>query len=212
MTSFDKILYLRPSGLVLDSSLLDALFAIQTNSSLTAVSDPSEYLPPVILIQPSDIAFGNALEAIRASLVSEEFYLEAVTHFFRPPASLPSIASLTSSLHIADENFDSGSFIVQTGYIQLLDPNIPGPEYDVPRSLFLQSRPEGIEARKAWEELYEIYRLRRMDICGLDLEPMPVLDESGVVNHEQGAMAKITNAKEPSGDSISDSINPAIEL
>ena len=96
--------------------------------------------------------------------------------------------------------------------MQLLDPNIPGPEYDVPRSLFLQSRPEEIEARKAWEELYEIYRLRRMDICGLDLEPIPTLDESDTVMHEPVSMVEIANVKELLRDSILESMDSGIEL
>ena len=200
LTSFEKILYLRPSGLLLDSSLLDALFVIHTNSSFTTFSDQREYLPPVILLQPSSIAFGKALAAIQASPFSEWTHLEQFTQIFHPSPSLPSIASLTTSLHLAGEKFDADKFLAQTGYIQLQDPNIPGPEYDLPRSLFLQSRPEETEARKAWEELYEMYRLRRMDTCGLDLEPMPKRDKSDVETHQQVSTTEVANEKHPSTD------------
>ena len=98
------------------------------------------------------------------------------------------IVSTTSSLHNASEDFDSDTFLSQAGYVQLLDEDIKGPEYNIPRDVFLQSRPEPGEARTTWEALYEMYRTRRMNVCGLDLEPMPVFF-GPEVDVENGMMA-----------------------
>ena len=73
--------------------------------------------------------------------------------------------------------------MAKAAYVHLSDPGIPGPEYDIPRQVYLRSRPQGAESRKVWEDLYELYRMRRMDICGLDLEPMRV-DPGGVGSEE----------------------------
>ncbi|MCJ1386167.1 hypothetical protein MMC17_009293 [Xylographa soralifera] len=175
LTRFDHVLYLRPSGLVIDSSILDTLFSIPTNASFTSFSDSSSDLSPLILITPSKAASQNAIAALRSDPFSELSYLQSNTHFLTLPSTPAPFVSRTSSLHNVDDNFESDTFLSQAGYVQLLDKDIKGPEYNIPRDVFLQSRPEPGEARTAWEELYEMYRMRRMDVCGLDLEPMPAV-------------------------------------
>ncbi|MCJ1394353.1 hypothetical protein MMC18_007231 [Xylographa bjoerkii] len=187
LTRFDHLLYLQSSGLIIDSSILDTLFSMPTNASFTSFSDPSTELPALTLITPSKAAFQTAMTFLHSDPLSEPSYLRNNTHFLTQPSMPAPLVSRTSSLHIASEDFDSGTFLSQAGYVQLLDGDIKGPEYNIPRDVFLQSRPEPGEARTTWEELYEIYRMRRMDVCGLDLEPMPlaygpVLDVEVVVD------------------------------
>ncbi|MCJ1403872.1 hypothetical protein MMC11_007095 [Xylographa trunciseda] len=177
LTRFDHILYLRPSGLIVDSSILDTLFSIPTNATFTSFLDPSNDQSPLTLITPSKSAFQTALTSLRSDPLSEASYLHNNTHFLTPPSTLAPVVSRTTSLHNVSEDFESGDFLSQAGYVQLHDEGIKGPEYNIPRDVFLQSRPEPGEARTAWEELYEMYRMRRMDVCGLDLEPMPVIYE-----------------------------------
>ncbi|MCJ1281005.1 hypothetical protein MMC26_000323 [Xylographa opegraphella] len=175
LTRFDHVLYLRPSGLIIDSSILDTLFSIPTNASFTSFADSSSELSPLTLLTPSKAAFQAAMATLRRDPSSESSYLHRNTHFLTLPSTPAPIVSRTSSLHNTSEEFNSGTFLSQAGYVQLLDEDIKGPEYNIPRDVFLQSRPEPGEARTAWEELYEMYRMRRMGVCGLDLEPMPVV-------------------------------------
>lgn len=185
MTSFEHILYLQPSGLVIDSAALDAVFAVETNTSVTAFSDPSDAQPLVTLITPSGDSFDEAMEVIRADPRSEISYLTNNTRFLPQTKDLPPLSSQSSSLRLASESFDTDTFLSEVGYMQLSDPGILGPEYDIPRNVFLESRPEQPKARKAWEDLYEMYRTRRMEVCGLDLEPMPVREDIKVDEHEK---------------------------
>ncbi|MCJ1437979.1 hypothetical protein MMC27_007366 [Xylographa pallens] len=175
LTRFDHVVYLRPSGLIIDSSILDTLFSMPTNASFTSFSDSSSGLPPLTLIIPSKAAFYAAMATLRGDLSSESSYLRSNTHFLTLPSTPAPIVSRTSYLHNVSEEFESDIFLSQAGYVQLLDEDIKGPEYNIPRDVFLQSRPQPGEARTAWEELYEMYRTRRMDVCGLDLEPMPAV-------------------------------------
>ena len=175
LTRFDHILYLRPSGLIIDSSILDTLFSIPTNASFTSFADTSSDLSPLTLITPSKPALETAIAALRSDPFSEPSYLHSNTYFLALPSTPAPIVSRTSSLHNASADFESGVFLSQAGYVQLLDEDVKGPEYNIPRDVFLQSRPEPGEARTVWEELYEMYRMRRMDVCGLDLEPMPAV-------------------------------------
>lgn len=191
LTAFERILYLRPSGLVIDAAALDAVFALRPNASVTAFADPSDALPPVILLTPSSDSFDAAMATLRSGSLSETAHLLATTHFLPPPPLLPPLSAQTSTLRLADPSFDADTFLSEIGYVEVDDPEILGPDYDVPRNVFLQSRPGGLEARRAWEEVYERYRMRRMDVCGLDLEPMPVV-EGGEVggNAEMGAVSE----------------------
>ena len=175
LTRFDHVVYLRPSGLIIDSSLLDTLFSIPTNASFTSFSDSSSNSSPLALITPSKAAFHTAMASLRGDPFSELSYLHSNTHFLTLPSTPAPLVSRTSSLHNVSEDFESKTFLSQAGYVQLLDEDIKGPEYNIPRDVFLQSRPQPGEARTAWEELYEMYRMRRMDVCGLDLEPMPAI-------------------------------------
>jgi hypothetical protein len=177
LTSFDKILYLQPSGLVVDASALDSLFSINTTESLVAFSDSTDSLPPLLLIQPSKPSFHTAVETLNSNPSSEHSYLHSLTSFLPSPPSAPPISASTSSLQSASINpdFTASSFLEDTGYIHVSDPGILGPEFDIPWNTFLAARPEGEEARRAWENAYEMYRERRMGVCGLDLEPLPII-------------------------------------
>jgi len=173
LTAWEKLVVLRPSGLVGEVEALDTVFGVETNTSVTAFSAPSDDFPPVTLLTPSSDAFDGAMASLRENSLSEASFLKENTRFLSPPAPLTPLSAQTSSLRLADSSFDADTFLSEVGYVQLNDPEILGPEYDIPRNVFLNSRPEGAEARRAWEDLYERYRMRRMDVCGLDLEPMP---------------------------------------
>lgn len=76
------------------------------------------------------------------------------------------------SQHLRDaaDGFNLTAFEGETTYVRLSDPELPGPEYDVPYADRVRIRPNDEQAREAWEKLYERFRQRRMEVCGLDLE------------------------------------------
>lgn len=81
------------------------------------------------------------------------------------------LVAKTSSLRLENDVFHVDDYLENTAYIQLSDPQLPGPEYNVPQKLLLSAKPATVGPGKAWERSYEIFRERRMDVCGLDLEP-----------------------------------------
>jgi len=114
---------------------------------------------------------------------------------FAAPASLISQWSLSmgnvvyesQNLRNAIDGFNATIFEKMTTYVRLSDPELPGPEYDVPYYERVALRPSNEEARGAWERLYEKFRQRRMEVCGLDLETWTkpeLLGESDAANEE----------------------------
>jgi hypothetical protein len=85
--------------------------------------------------------------------------------------SMGNVVYESQNLRDAMEGFNGTVFRETTTYVRLSDPELPGPEYDVPYIDRMQIRPKADEAREAWEKLYERFRQRRMEVCGLDLEP-----------------------------------------
>ena len=84
--------------------------------------------------------------------------------------SMGNVVYESQNLRNAIDGFNATIFEQATTYERLSDPEIPGPEYDVPYYDRMELRPENDEARTIWERLYERFRQRRMEICGLDLE------------------------------------------
>jgi hypothetical protein len=66
--------------------------------------------------------------------------------------------------------FNATYYLTTTSYVYFTDPELPGPAYYVDPDVKEKCKPSNNEARWAWERVYEVYRGRRMDVCGLDLE------------------------------------------
>jgi len=62
-----------------------------------------------------------------------------------------------------------------------MDPELPGPEYDVPYANIVKMRPKGEDQGFLWEKMYSTYKDRRYGVCGMDLETWqpPVTEEKG---------------------------------
>jgi hypothetical protein len=73
-------------------------------------------------------------------------------------------------LRSAGEGFNATAFEETTTFVRFSDPDRPGPEFDVPYLRRMELRPENEEAGAVWEGLYEQFRQRRMEVCGLDLD------------------------------------------
>lgn len=129
----------------------------------------------LLLVHPSSERF-QQLKELRSSMPMSD--LELFRQSFAVPESLFSEQSLSmgnvvyesQELRKTGDDFNATSFEEATTYVRLSDPELPGPEYDVPFFERTAIRPENLEARAAWEKMYERFRQRRMEVCGLDLE------------------------------------------
>lgn len=171
---FNRLVSLQPSGLIVDSGKLDLLFTLPMESEtfgISAGSMETEIIPPVLLLEPSMRAYNESLPSILARTYSDANFLQNISKTARTAENQTHLVSKTSAIHLEDDSFDFSSFLENTAYVQISDPGMPGPDFDIPRSKLLRARPKRAEQRKVWEAVYERYRDQRMEVCGLDLEP-----------------------------------------
>ncbi|KAI9879611.1 MAG: hypothetical protein M1830_007971 [Pleopsidium flavum] len=182
LTSYNRILYLQPSGLLLNSTKLDGLLATSSKKAWAAQpasASDAEMSTRLLLVTPSKEDFNRAHDQLVAGSISDSQLLARLMPGREPLPASPAdqeyngIVAETSYLHNQAQDLNATSFLTSTSYVYFSDPNIPGPEYDIPHRLFLQDAPSESEARRVWESMYERFRELRMNVCGLDLEPMP---------------------------------------
>ncbi|OJD28659.1 glycosyltransferase family 8 protein [Diplodia corticola] len=179
LIDFDRLLYLAPSGIIIDSLAMDALLAFAASRRLAALpEDPtaSRISTDFMLLQPSLSTFRKLSAALSEADVSDtklfQKIFDASTSLLPPTAeSETTLYYESSELRTLDdpESFNSTQFLSTTAYVRLADPELPGPEYDVPYGQMVQLRPKEDEPRWVWEKLYFKFRGSRMDVCGLDL-------------------------------------------
>lgn len=117
-------------------------------------------------------AYNETMASIPAADRSDEEFFQHIP-LATGSADSTHLAAKTSAIHLESDRFNATHFIESTSYVQITDPGIPGPEYDIPRRQFFRARPKQLLHRKAWEAVYERFREQRINICGLDLEPFP---------------------------------------
>ena len=130
-------------------------------------------VPSIILLQPSNDAFQSMLSSLPTGGYREDGVLEKIPLLSDMPEDQVHVLARTSDLRFEDRDFSSKEFLEETSYVQFSDSTILGPEYDIPRSSISSAIPKDEQPKKAWKDVYERYREKRMDICGLDLEPVP---------------------------------------
>ncbi|KAF2187461.1 glycosyltransferase family 8 protein [Zopfia rhizophila CBS 207.26] len=178
LTEYERIIHLQGPGMLLDASALDSLLAFSKSEPMAAypaTPERKDLSTSLLLVHPSIEDF-RRLKDVRASKPMTD--LDLFRQSFSVPESLISKWSLSMgnviyespSLRDAIDGFNATIFEEATAYVRLSDPEIPGPEYDVPYYDRVAIRPNNNEARAVWEKLYERFRQRRMEICGLDLE------------------------------------------
>lgn len=175
LTIFNRLIYLRPSGLINDSSQLDLLFTLPMDTpvlGIAATNHDGGAEKSIMIFQPSLAVYNELTSAFPAENYSDDEFMQripAMTDFAEDQVHL---VTKTSTLMLAEESFDASEALEATAYIHLSDPDLPGPEYYLSDNLLSMARPTRTEPRKAWERAYELFRERRMDVCGLDLEPV----------------------------------------
>ena len=181
LRQFRRLLYLNPSGLLLHSAALDRLLTIPTTSPISYFPGQSPATANATLIgaiiQPS-IGFSRVFtNTSNKALPYQDAAFFSISGIHSYHVITPYLISRTADLRLQGADFNATRYKSQVAYVQLIDDNIPGPQYDVPRNVFLRSRPVQREAGKIWDNLYKTYRIRRINICGLELEPMPYFNE-----------------------------------
>lgn len=178
LTTYERLLYLHAPGVVLDASALDSLLAFSESrpmKAFPATPERKELSTSLLLISPSHETY-QRLQETRGSQPSTDVELFGRT--FDTAASLIAESALamgnvvyeSQRLREAGDDFNVTSFHATTTFVRLREPDMPGPEYDVPYAERARLRPQNAQAREAWEGVYEMFRQRRMEVCGLDLE------------------------------------------
>lgn len=179
---YNRILFLRPSGLILDSTPLDLLFTLpmEEEEPLLGLSAPEDesMQPAMLLFEPSKKTYQVVISSLPEGAYPDGEFLQRVTSTPAPAngESPMTLLAQTSGLDDVDAQFDAKTFMDTTAYIRLSDVGLPGPEYDVPRPDYVRAMPRSKQGRKAWEAVYERFRDGRMEVCGLDLEPVEMHD------------------------------------
>jgi len=192
LDGYDRVLYLSNPGTVLNAAPLDSLLAFAPSAPLTALAAPDATLteassvslsPSLLLIQPSKPNLDRIADIMASSSSAQTVAntTALLTTAFPPPASLLSstfldlteqatLLTTTHTLTQASSTFNASVFLAETGYVHVSDPRLPGPEVSLPWNVKVKVRPQEETARKVWERVYEGWRSRRMEVCGLDLE------------------------------------------
>jgi hypothetical protein len=185
LVDYERILYLQGPGVLLDASALDSLLAFSKSepmAALPAAAEKDNLSTSLLLVHPSKEMFGQ-LKTLRASKPMSD--LDMLRSTFTGPESLIAEGSMSmgnvyyesQNLRAPVDEFNATAFEEATTFVRLSDPEMPGPEYDMPYSDRVKLRPKNREAEEVWSRLYEDFRQQRMDVCGLDLEYMPVVLE-----------------------------------
>lgn len=178
LVDYERVLYLQGPGVLLDASALDSLLAFSKSEPLAAypaTPERNDMSTSLLLVHPSQEKF-HQMKKLRESQPLTD--LNLFRKSFNAPESLISEWSLSMGnvyyesqnlRHITGE-FNATAFEEATTYVRLSDPELPGPEYDMPYTDRVKLRPRDAHAEEVWSRLYERFRSQRMEVCGLDLE------------------------------------------
>ncbi|KAF2834367.1 glycosyltransferase family 8 protein [Patellaria atrata CBS 101060] len=177
LKEYDRVMYLSPNGLLFDSTPLDALLAYSTPRSLATLparGSRNQIPLELLVMSPSseELRRISAMQA-KSTMLDDSLLRKAFptgTSLDIPEATAQEILAYTSDLRSVGEDFNSTVFLEKTAYVVIQDEELPGPRYDVSYNEKIRIRPKDIEARKTWEGMYEMFRQRRMEVCGLDLD------------------------------------------
>lgn len=185
LTKFNRLIYLQPSGLIINSGKLDMLFTLamesETKGVLAKLREENQ-APPVLIFEPSAEAFNKTMAVFEAGNYREDEFLRSIPSSNAATSNRSHSVVETSAIHLENDGFNLSGFIDTTSYVHISDPGMLGPEFGSPRSRLIRARPEQTEPREVWEAVYERYRQQRMEVCGLDLEPDPGLMEGNLAH------------------------------
>jgi hypothetical protein len=178
LVDYERILYLQGPGVLLDASALDSLLAFSKSKPMAAfpaTPERKDLSTSMMLVHPSQENFHQMKKLRAAKPISD---LELFRSTFAAPESLIADWSLSmgnvyyesQNLRVPVEDFNATAFVDATTFVRLSEPELPGPEFDIPYADHVKLRPKNQEAKEVWTKLYENFQQQRMDVCGLDLE------------------------------------------
>lgn len=176
LVHYNRIVVLQPSGLILDSTPLDLLFTLPMETPLLGLSSPEDesMQPAILLFEPSKETYLEVISSLPEGAYPDTELFQRITITPAPAngESPMTLLAQTSGLDDVDARFNATEFFDTTAYVRLTDSDLAGPEYDIPRQDYVRAMPAPKQARKAWEGVYDRFRDARMEVCGLDLEPV----------------------------------------
>ncbi|KAL9072739.1 MAG: hypothetical protein Q9157_004999 [Trypethelium eluteriae] len=177
LTEYERIMYLEPPGHIFDATVMASVLAFSPQAplmSLQSRDSPNDRSSEMLLVTPSasqyrQLSKRNAKHPeTDIDLLQNSFPYAQDSHILAQADSLPH----TSDLRAASEEFNATEFLDGTAYIRVVDSELAGPQYDVPYPERVAARPRVADAEAIWSRVYDGFRLGRMSICGLDLEPL----------------------------------------
>lgn len=178
LTEYERLLYLQSPGTLMSASALDSMLAFSKSKTMAAypASAARDALSTsMLLIHPSATVYRD-LKEMRTKKPSTDLAL--LRRAFAAPKSLMSPLALSMGNLVygtrelrqgSDEAFNATAWEEATTFVRFTDPELPGPEYDMDYFLKQEMQPKDEDARVVWENLYEKFRNRRIEVCGLDL-------------------------------------------
>ncbi|KAF1344865.1 hypothetical protein BDV97DRAFT_402617 [Delphinella strobiligena] len=183
LSGLERAMLVQGPGLLFDTEMLDQLLAY-TPPSTMAISQKDTSIGleggEILLLSPGKDTYAALRASEKASTATD---LDLLHHVLPPPYLLNSSSSSSSSslqisksistLHDIPPStaFNATDFLATTSYILFSDPKLPkGPEYEVPYMDRVNARPKNKDADWVWTKLYGLFAMKRMEVCGLDLE------------------------------------------
>ncbi|MCJ1309908.1 hypothetical protein MMC25_003569 [Agyrium rufum] len=168
LIQYERILVPQPSGLLLNITISDTILEAVSQHPIAATSRH----PGAFILQPNELSAQNAMTRLR--LDSDSAVIRTRVYPLLDSDVADVIVDSSKLRSLPSTYFNGTQLAEMAAYVRLDDFNdlALGPYHDVPRSLKSKARPRDTEVRDIWEDLYETYRFQRMDICGLDLEPV----------------------------------------
>ncbi|WPH02990.1 glucose n-acetyltransferase 1 [Acrodontium crateriforme] len=178
LNALDRVLFIEAPGMLLDAAPLDSVLAFTEKVPFATLQDNDESSE----LHPEDLMLFQPSGTMHTELVSRLLEIPAyndtlLSTVFDRPLLLASDGSSNSalvrsigSLHAVEDSFNKTEFLSNLAYLRFSDPKLPGPEYDVPWAQRLAARPKNNDADWTWTKMRGEFGLKRMEICGLDLE------------------------------------------
>lgn len=189
-TKYSRVLHLDSSGMVLrhfDELLFNApsvpvaaIRAYWQSQKQQAEAPLSSHL---LLIEPSYLELERVKSLLRKNpkippgdLINELYASHALILPQHPYGTL--ISEFRTDNHEryvlgGKDSWDPITIRDESYYVNFEDEQAPKPWHIFPREIEERVRPKRSNDQKVWKALYNRWARQRMDVCGLDLEPLP---------------------------------------
>ena len=182
---YKRVMTFPPPGLILDSAPLDSILAFTETESIAAFPPLNSSDGSTMIVVPSSSSQKSMKTADLSSVDAESLLPDVQDH---------TLFTTSHALRTADsKTFNATDYIANTAYVRFADPDLPGPEFDIPYSSIVKMRPSGEDQSFLWEKIYSTFKDRRYGVCGLDLEVWPPLPKEPTVKEKSADQKERTD-------------------